>query len=116
MNRITRIILGALSGWPLLFAASIMLTVATEFPYGPPPEIGSPRYQTMMGLLVGTLAVIAGLVVFYERHAWNNERLAGKGERATWMTMLVLAAPFALPAYWFRQIWKDEADEADQRD
>jgi hypothetical protein len=116
VNRSTRIILGALSGWPLLFAASIMLTVATEFPYGPPPAIGSPRYRVMMGLLVGTLAIIVGLVIFYERHAWRNERLEGRGERATWMTMLALAAPFALPAYWFRQIWQTETDEADEAD
>lgn len=54
---------------------------------------------------LGTVALTAGLVVHWVRHATRNGHVPRR-HRAAWVAALVLGALVAMPWYWWRHVWR----------
>jgi hypothetical protein len=88
--------LGLLTVWPIAFYSfwgGQLLTGAAD---SAPTWLGS--------VAVLTILLTVALIVYYARHALQNEAL-DPGRRSAWTAGLVMLSPLAMPVYWYRYVW-----------
>lgn len=100
--------LGFLTAWPfayfLLFILFVIRLIATQ------PgdlEIGGFSFLLLMLLHFLTIALIIGLQIYYIVNVFKNERI-GKDQRILWVLVLFFGGLFAMPIYWYLNIWRED--------
>lgn len=112
-----RWLLGAVSLWPPVYFAffALVVAIATVRGGGDPDEHLLVDEQVLSRLHVVTLGVILALLALFVRDAYRNPRL--RDERRTfWAMVLLLAAPIAMPIYWWTYMRPRERPEGDGPD
>ena len=76
-----------------------------------PPNVGIEyfqRFSDVMNLLGGLYTVYcAAVMLVFILHAVRNPNLEASGMRTTWILVLIILGPWAMPFYWFLHIWRD---------
>ena len=109
MQKPAKVVLGALSLWPIvymfLFIGFFFLAVLA----GPgPAEPGSgpnPAWALFIGVHLLTMVLILALEVFYIVDIFRNNRVEGD-KKALWAIVIFFGNAIAMPIYWYLYIWK----------
>ena len=102
MSRLRRLVIGAATLFPLV--AGVALNVAL-----PSSVQGQPL--VMLAFLAGMPAFVGvvALIVFYLRHLGRNECVSSS-RKGWWGAAFVFLTVLAMLPYWYRYIWRDDAN------
>ena len=107
MSDFQKKLLGVLTAWPfayiILFIFAIIGLVTTQ-----PGDLEIGGLPLLLFMLVHflTIALSIGLQIFYIVNVFKNERI-GKDQRIIWVLALFFGGLFAMPIYWYLNIWRD---------
>lgn len=108
MSDFTKKLLGILTAWPfvyfVLFILFVIGLIATQ--PGDLGPIGGLAFLLLMLVHFLTIALIIGLQIYYIVNVFKNERI-GKDQRVLWVLVLFFGGLFAMPIYWYLNIWRD---------
>jgi len=100
------LLIGLLTVWPIIYIVGFMVVV-----FGAVMRATStlqpglfPRFDLLMAMHLGTMAVMAWLMVFYLVHVFRNPALGDK--RVLWAVVLFMGSFIAMPVYWFLYVWR----------
>ena len=106
LGAVLRLLLGGLSLLPLASAiacAFVLIQVQSQ---------GSAESRSISQGISGALwpafaylAIAAPLVVAYAWHVLSRARIESGLGKLAWIVLLVFAAPFAMPVYWYAHVW-----------
>jgi hypothetical protein len=108
MKTSTKIILGALTAWPitaflLYFAMFALASLENDKPY---PHVFSGIVFLSYFVLAGSSALVSvGLTGYYIFHASKRGYLKGDGHG--WAISLLFFGVIAQPVYWYMYIWRE---------
>jgi hypothetical protein len=116
MSDFQKKLLGVLTAWPfayfLLFFAFIFGMIALD-----PGELqGFFALGFLLVMLIHflTIFLIIGLQIFYIVNVFKNDRV-GKDQKIIWTIALFLGGLFAMPIYWYMNIWREVPDGGQYR-
>ncbi|MGM0557285.1 MAG: hypothetical protein ACQEVA_12955 [Myxococcota bacterium] len=119
MTRRRKIILGALTAWPLLYIFLFVAFIASMMIAG--PLMGEPGANEAFGGLmaggfglvfighIGTMLLQFGLLFFFLFHVFKREDLE-TNTQLLWALLIFMGGPIGQMIYWWKEIWS--ADEA----
>ena len=101
MHRSSRLFLGLPTFVPLVLSVAILAIDLSR------PALGSEPQMSATGLLqILMFLVLFMLWLFYFAYMLKNRAL-GASSKVMWSVAFVLAAPIALPLYWYWYVWKE---------
>ena len=110
MQKPTKLFLGILSLWPIVYVCLFIAFFFSAFLFGPgSAETGSgmpPAMAVILILHLLTMVLILALTVFYIVDIFRNERV-DKDKKVLWAVVIFMANAFAMPIYWYLYFWKE---------
>ena len=98
MNRTTKLLLGLVSLFPLLYLLNFIAALFTK--------------TLPFSLMIKYHLAVAGLIVFllvvFITHVFKNKAL-DDSRKIMWLIILFFGYPIAMPVYWYHNIWKSES-------
>ncbi|MDH4122204.1 MAG: SND2/TMEM208 family protein [Deltaproteobacteria bacterium] len=110
MTRLTKLVLGVFSFWPLAYAVIFFIqatiyVVTYYFNQNHHPYIEPPfSLMTMVVLHMITMVILAVLLLYYFFLAYTNVRL-DNNKRMLWIGFLFFGNLIAMPIYYFIYVW-----------
>ena len=107
------VLVGVFTAWPFVY----MIIFLAYFISGPFMRGGGPStepdgafksFQVLLAVHIGTMLIMAALLVFYIVHVFKNPAIAGD-KRALWAVVLFMGNVIAMPVYWFLYVWREPA-------
>ncbi|QQS40113.1 MAG: hypothetical protein IPM63_12155 [Acidobacteriota bacterium] len=106
-------LLGFLTAWPFawifLFIIFIFGLIASD-PGGDLGPIGGVMFLIFFLVHFLTVLLAIGLQVFYIVNVFKNEKVK-KEHQIAWVLALFFGGLFAMPIYWYINIWKEAPDD-----
>jgi hypothetical protein len=102
MSRAGRLALGIVTCWPLVYMGVFFAIVVSSVAAGGSGRLSHHAFAALFIVHLATTLLIMGLAIFYVVHAWRNVEV---DTRALWVIVLILAAPVAMPIYWWSRLW-----------
>ncbi len=107
-----KILLGAVTLWPLAYMLIFMVTVlwmftmmGTRIPSR--PDAGPPAWIPGLFIVhIGTMLLTLGLTIFYGIHAYRSNRVP-ESRRVIWVVLNILGSFIAQLFYWYLFIWRE---------
>lgn len=110
MQKPTKVLLGALSLWPLVYTALFIGFFFLAMLFGPGrAETGTsvgPQWALFIGVHLLTMLLILALEVFYIVNIFRNKRVESD-KKALWAIVIFFGNAIAMPIYWYLFIWKE---------
>lgn len=116
MSRTGKLLLGFATIWPILYvcgfvifvgSSAFLLIQSTPQP-GQLPLGGVQGFMMLFGLHLLTMLWMMALMVFYLVHLVKTERIESD-KKLLWAALLILGGMFAMPVYWYLNIWSEPA-------
>ena len=115
MSKPVKILLAAATLWPLLylfgFIAFVFFSIFADFQRGPgashEPPGGFPGFMVLFALHAMTMLWIMALMAVYLIHLFKTDRVPND-KKALWAICIFMGSFFAMPVYWYLNIWRDE--------
>jgi hypothetical protein len=117
LSRSTKILIGVVSIWPLIYIPLFMIYILSTFMWQPFPGGGAgfgPGFIVLMIVHMLTAFISLGMLIFYVLHAVKNEKITSD-MRIVWILLFFFAGIFAQPIYWYLQVWKDDDTKPGQQ-
>jgi hypothetical protein len=102
MGRATRVVVGALAFVPLVIIVAAAVRGAAT-PSDPSPAAGVPATTDVGGMLIGTVLVMALLVLFFGAFVFNDRHMPTQ-TKALWLVGFLVGAPVVIPLYWYMNV------------
>ena len=112
LSRSAKVLIGALTLWPILHIFIFMWSVAVSFGAGPsqgPDE----WFKWLMILHLGTMVVILALITFYIVELFRTERVR-EDRKALWAVVLFLGNMISMPIFFWLYIWPDTSPRSQE--
>ena len=110
MKRSNKLVLGALTVWPVFFISLFVplwiIFILFFFTASSPSTWMHVGLVTAWGLAALTLLLGFALLAYYIVHIFRNERLDKKSALG-WLLGMWMGNFMAMPVYWFLHIWKE---------
>ena len=97
-----RLLLGAMTVWPLLYIFGFLAFVLFGIGGG---DIDPTSMMLLMSVHMLSIFGIFGLMVYYVIHVMKNEALS-TNKKVIWAICLVKLGIFAMPVYWYSHLWQ----------
>ena len=112
MNKFSKVLLGILSIWPVLWIGiffGLMMIMMFTLPHMPPPKQSGPPVLFMAMIIPHflTMMVVLGLQVFYILKLLKEERLDST-QKTLCALIVFMGNIIAFPFVWYVFIWKDD--------
>jgi len=111
MNRITAVLLGLLTCWPLIylvyffgFMFSMVFSIMWPGRAGGAADPAA-RMGQMFILHLLTMLVLAVLLVIYICYLFQTDRVA-RDKKPLWAVALFLGNMIAMPVFWYLYVWR----------
>jgi len=101
VKRLGALLLGLLTAWPVVYVALFLVSIIIA-----PSSLLSFPYIDF--LHIGTIALVALLLVYYLIHAGRNPCLS-REQRLFWIIAFLVGHFVTSLAYWFVNIWRPTA-------
>ena len=110
MKTWVKILLGLATLSPFVFAIAFFTAAFRIFDSAPAQGVEEDLAQHMAimnaaGLLFSLYFAV--ILVIFIVHAARNENVHASGMRTTWILLLIILGPWAMPFYWFHHIWRE---------
>ncbi|REJ76431.1 MAG: hypothetical protein DWQ47_12570 [Acidobacteria bacterium] len=113
MTKFQKKLLGFLTAWPfawiLLFVVAIFGIIIVD-PGGDPGAVFGVGALLFVLIHALTIFLIIALQVFYIVNVFKNENVK-KEHQVVWVIALFFGGLFAMPIYWYLNIWREQEDE-----
>jgi hypothetical protein len=110
MQKPTKLFLGILTLWPIIYVCLFILFFFSAILFGPGPAEPGSGMQPMMAfiliLYLLTVILILALTVFYIVDIFRNDRV-DKDKKVLWAVVIFMANAFAMPVYWYLYFWRE---------
>jgi threonine/homoserine/homoserine lactone efflux protein len=107
MTSMTKLILAALTAWPVIYFFGFLLGVLVIFISNDEQSVGDIG-DVLVPLHIGTMLVTIGMVAFYIVHAFRNRRIR-EDHRLLWVIAIFAGNIFVMPIYWYLYVWRGSA-------
>jgi len=101
VKRLGALLLGLLTAWPIIYVALFLISITIA-----PSSLLSLPYIDL--LHIGTIALVALLLVYYLIHTGRNPNLS-REQRLFWIIAILVGHFVTSLAYWFVNIWRPTA-------
>lgn len=105
MTKAWKLLLGALTIWPIVYIALFFGAAFYSILIGQTKELTG-IWNLIIPLHLFTILIIFALMIFYVVNVVRNVRIKSD-MKAVWAIVVVLGGPIGLPIYWYFLIWKD---------
>ena len=102
-GRGSKVLLGIVTLWPLVYLAAFFALVALRILVRP---LTPPVKTTLIVFHTGTIVWTIGLLAGYLRLLFRSDRVAPEN-KLPWAVALVLGNVVALPLFFWRAVWKE---------
>ncbi len=114
MKRSKKLVLGALTAWPVFFLSIFVplwvVFILFFFSASSRSTLTLAVLVTAWGLAAVTMLIGFALLAYYIVHIFRNERL-DKRSALGWLLGMWMGNFMAMPVYWFLHIWKEPPPE-----
>lgn len=114
MSKLSRILLGVATVWPLLylFGFTAMMFTSTAF-FDTSKQAGShaselfifQHFAIFMGLHLFTMLITVALIATYIIHLFKTSAVP-QDKKVLWAVVLFLGNAFAMPVYWYLYVFR----------
>jgi len=114
MKKSTKIIIGILTIWPILYLLFFMVFFFSSFFFLQGHEDGiflASNFMILFGLHFFTIIMSMGLLVFYVINIFRNDRVKSN-QKTLWAVILFMGNMIAMPVYFYLFIWKEPKQES----
>ncbi len=117
MSKFWKKVLGIATVWPFAYFIMFFMFIVATIAAGPGDGGSLQGIYAMLFLFVMlihflTIFLIIGLQIFYIVNVFKNDRV-GKDQKIIWTIALFLGGLFAMPIYWYLNIWREVPGEND---
>lgn len=111
MKKPTKLLLAAGTVFPFFYMIAFMLFIFTSILFTQPGGGGSDAFPAMFLVIIPfhllAMLLMMAMPIFYIVNAFRNPRVA-KDKQIMWAILLFAFGMFAMPAYWYLYIWRDD--------
>ncbi|MDH3493757.1 MAG: hypothetical protein OEM82_09425 [Acidobacteriota bacterium] len=106
MTKFRKKLLGILTAWPFAYMFLFFLFVLAAIVLAPGGDGFAVLFALVLPIHFLTILLIIGLQIFYLIDVFKNDRVK-KDHKVVWVIALFLGGLFAMPVYWYMNIWKE---------
>ncbi|GAO01653.1 hypothetical protein [Anaeromyxobacter sp. PSR-1] len=116
MSKPKKLLLGAVTLWPLAYMFTFLVTVLGMIAMGPGGPRGSgggfPAWIAALFVVhIATMLLTIGLTIFYGIHAYRSTRVP-ESRRVLWVLLNILGSFVAQLFYWYLFVWREPEPQA----
>jgi hypothetical protein len=118
LGRPAKILVGALSLWPLVymfvfiaFMFGMVFFIDQAASNGSHQQGPPAAFMLLFAVHMGTILMMFGLIAFYMVYLFKSDRVA-QDKKALWAVVLFLGGMIAMPVFFYLYIWPDAPRQA----